>query len=75
MKYKFEYTDTFSGVANYSWVREGTVEAKSDLAAVRKVKAILGMQGIPCSRCEYCETIQLIPRGWCTILFIDRPEE
>ena len=71
MKYTFEFTDTFGGAANYSWVKRGTVEADSDLAAVRKVKAKLGLTGVPCKRSDYGETVELVPRDSCTILFID----
>jgi hypothetical protein len=45
MTYEYEYTDTFGGEANYSWVKRGKVAANSFAHAWRKVKAELGLQG------------------------------
>ena len=44
-----ELTDTFSGNANYSWVRRVSVELPrhlSPLAMTRRVKAALGINGM-----------------------------
>lgn len=41
--YEYEYTDTFGGEANYSWVRRGKVTAKNFAHAIRKVKQELGI--------------------------------
>jgi hypothetical protein len=43
----WEVTDTFSGEANYAWVKRGVIEMKpgrdySDLTAVRLVKRAIG---------------------------------
>ena len=70
-KYRYEYTDTFGGEINYAWVRRGQVEAKSQLAAVRKIKMELGLSGIKCERGEWGECITLKPIGSCTILTIE----
>ncbi len=70
MKYQFEYTDTFAGEANYSWVQRGTVEAFSLKSAIRKVKAELGLTGVHCKRHEYGETVELVPRGELTVVSI-----
>lgn len=44
---KVEYTDTFSGEANYCWVRHAEFDCDnmSDLAIVRKAKDLLGISG------------------------------
>ena len=68
--YKYELTDTFGGESNYSWVKRGSVNAHSDLAAVRKVKKELGMSGLQCRRVDMGETIALYPYGICHVLFI-----
>lgn len=68
--YNWEYTDTFGGEANYSWCKRGRVEAKSQLAAVRKIKRELGLSGIKCEREEWHEWLSLKPIGSCTILTI-----
>lgn len=68
--YHFEYTDTFGGGINYAWVRRGQVEAKSQLAAVRKIKSILGLSGVKCQREKWHEWLSLKPIGSCTIVII-----
>lgn len=70
MLWDFEYTDTFSGQANYSWVERGQVEAETELSAVRRVKAELGLTGVPCKRSDCGDMVELIPRGSCTVVFI-----
>jgi hypothetical protein len=69
----YEYTDTFGGEANYSWVKRGEVfllPNASDLARVRAVKKALGLEGVPCKREEYGEQIVLRSVGSCTVVFI-----
>lgn len=71
MKARYAYTDTFGGEANYSWVRRGTVEAETELGCIRKAKAAVGLNGVPCKRSEYGDVIDLRPHGCCTVLSID----
>ncbi len=71
----YEMTDTFSGEANYSWVKRGVIACKpgedySDLAAVRRVKAALDMSGVRCQTENDSEGITLRPCGQCTVVFI-----
>lgn len=70
MLWKFEYTDTFGGEPNYCWVQRGTISAETELSAVRRVKAELGLTGVPCRRSDYGDSIELVPRGSCTVVFI-----
>lgn len=72
---QYELTDTYAGEANYSWVKRGKIECKpgegfSDLAAVRRVKAVLGLQGVKCRREVSGDLIALYPVGECTVIFI-----
>ena len=72
---QYEMTDTFAGEANYSWVKHGTIECKpgeeySDLAAIRRVKKALDMQGIRCKVTNYGDTIELRPVGMSIVIFI-----
>lgn len=67
--YNFEYTDTFGGEANYSWVKRGEVTATSS-NVVRRVKALLGLEGVRCTREEHGNMIILRPVGSCTVVFI-----
>lgn len=41
----FEFTDTFGGEANYSWVKRFKVTAMTELGALRKVSKEIGLQG------------------------------
>lgn len=87
--YDIEYTDTYAGEANYSWVRRETVTmpelthygydggtnyAKANKTfereLVKKAKAALGLTGVRCRRDDIGGTIELRPRGTCTIVFI-----
>ena len=73
VNWQAEYTDTFGGEANYAWVRRVEFElpeSASDLVAVRKAKALLGLENVRCKREEMGETITLKPCGSCTVLFI-----
>lgn len=69
----YEYTDTFNGEANYSWVKRGSVslpEKSSDLAIVRAVKKEIGLSGVDCKREIWGDQIVLKPKGYCRIVFI-----
>ena len=53
MKIRGEFTDTFGGEANYSWVRRCELDVPdtlSDRAIVRRIKAELGLTGARASR-------------------------
>lgn len=74
MKFRAEYTDTFSGDANYSWVRRAEFEAPdnaTDALLMRRAKKALGLSGARGKRETWGETIVFRPWGACTILFID----
>lgn len=69
----FEYTDTFEGEANYSWVNRENFTfpcGMSDLALLRKAKSWAGLSGIRCKRVNLGDLIALYPQGSCTVLFI-----
>ena len=69
----YEYTDTFSGEANYSWVKRTNVllvDSKSDLAIVRHAKAWAGLNGYRAKVEKYGDMITIRPQGMCTVLFI-----
>jgi hypothetical protein len=69
-EYSWEYTNTFSGEANYSWVQRGTVKARSMRGAAILAKRAAGLNGVKCERDNYGDQIALRPRGMCTVLFI-----
>lgn len=70
-----EYTDTYGGQANYSWVRRATlpdIPNESDRQLMRRIKRKLGLTGMR-GRFEERQGDQWTWRPWgrCTILFID----
>jgi hypothetical protein len=78
-EYSFEYTDTFGGEANYSWVKRGSVfipiikgehYKKEETRIIKAVKQALGLTGIRCAKYWQGETLCLKPSGSCTIVFI-----
>ena len=72
-KFQFEYTDTFGGDANYSWVKRVEMEYPSnisDLALVRRAKQWAGITNIRCRVENWEDTIAIYPRGHCTVLFV-----
>ena len=72
-KWHFEYTDTFAGEANYSWVQRDEQNAPngiSDRALMRRAKAWAGLTGCRGKKVDLGETIAFYPSGSCTVLFI-----
>ena len=73
-KFKFEYTDTFGGDANYSWVKrheEEFPENISDLALMRRAKKWAGLANVKGRSENWGDTLAFYPRGYCTVLFIN----
>lgn len=79
MAMNLEYTDTFAGEANYSWVRRAYIpsDGLSRLALIRRAKAWAGLSGVRCDVDDYGDSYAIRPRGMATVLFVawsDRPE-
>lgn len=69
MKYLIEYTDTFGGQANYTWVQRFSVEANSLRQAVTKFKREVFYSPLPKHKTsDYGDTLR-IDIG-CTCAFI-----
>ena len=70
---RYEYTDTFGGETNYSWVIRGEVNPPdSDLkTALRKARKEIGLTGCK-GDIQLCmgDFISWKPRGMCTLLMI-----
>ena len=67
-----EYTDTFGGEANYSWVRRATVEipdnaSKSQVS--RLIKRELGISGLRGRVYDSGDFWEFRPYGMCTVAF------
>jgi hypothetical protein len=66
-----EYTDTFGGEANYSWVRRATLDIPdetSDRAIMRRVKAAFGLTGVPGRTETFGDEWHFRPRRACRIV-------
>ena len=67
-----EYTDTFGGEANYSWVKRATVtvpEAASRATVVRAVKRAFGLSGIRGRLHWFGDCLEFWPARSCTVVF------
>lgn len=73
MTVTYEYTDTFGGEANYCWCKRGEFQDSPNTPTrliTKKVKALLGLTGVPCKRTDYGDMLELRPYGSATVLFI-----
>jgi hypothetical protein len=80
MAYFAEYTDTFGGETNYSWVRRVYVETADNAnQALRKARGELGLTGVRGDIvADYGDEKHWKPRGCCTLLMVrwdDTPPE
>jgi hypothetical protein len=74
IKFRFEYTDTFGGEANYSWVKrneEDFPEDISDLALMRRAKKWAGLSNVRGRSENWGDTLAFYPRGCNTVLFVN----
>ena len=73
MKYEAEYTDTFSGEANYSWVKRAQFDAPADASVhtlMRRARKALDLTGLRGRVSELNDCVEFRPYGMCTVLFI-----
>ena len=73
MQYNVEYTDTFGGESNYSWVKRATIDAPDNATRatiVRRAKKAIGLTGLRGRTNDFGEMIEFRPYGYCTVLFI-----
>jgi hypothetical protein len=69
-----EMTDTFGREPNYAWVQRHTLrfpDGTPTVSIVKRAKRELSMQRVPCQRLEYGDTIELRPKGWARVIFIE----
>lgn len=67
-----EYTDTFSGQANYSWVKrkELTVpQGRPAREVMRRAKAAMGLTGVRGRSYHYGDMMEFRPYRSCTVMF------
>jgi len=73
MTFTVEYTDTFGGEANYSWVTRIDFEAPSNisqLALMRRAKRALGISGVRGRTSHFDGVTAFHPYNMCTVMFI-----
>lgn len=73
MQYNVEYTDTFGGEANYSWVKRVTIEAPdtaSQLMLVRRAKKALGLTHLNGETTNHGDFIAFRPYKSHSVVFI-----
>ena len=67
-----QFTDTFGGDANYSWVRQASLELApglSDLAIMRRAKRAMGLSGVRGRSYSHGDMWEFRPYGQCTVMF------
>lgn len=77
MAYLAEWTDTYGGDANYSWVKRATIKADgdmSDLALMRRAKAAMGLSGVRGVTVSLGDGYEFRPYGMATVLFVTYSE-
>lgn len=71
----FEYTDTFGGEANYSWVKRGdinpAVAVKGEAAVKRAAKKAVGLNGVRGRWEDFGDMFRFTPYGACVTLFVN----
>jgi hypothetical protein len=78
MKFKVEYTDTFGGEANYSWLRVAHFDAPakaSNSMLIRRAKKALSMSGWPTRTIDTGDGLTLLPQDGAAVLMFVYPEE
>ena len=75
-KINVQHTDTFGGEANYSWVKNHTLELKnsSRLAIVRAAKKVCGFNGVKSQVTDYGDAIEIRPIGYNQIALVEFPD-
>lgn len=72
-KMDVEYTDTFGGEANYSWVDRACLKLPvniSDRAIMRRAKARMGLTGVRGRTFNQGDSLEFRPYGHCTVMFV-----
>jgi hypothetical protein len=66
-----EYTDTFGGEANYSWVQRATLgdSEETNRQLAKRFKAEMGLTGVRGRSYWHGDEYEFRPYGMCTVLF------
>ncbi len=73
IEYQAEYTDTFGGEANYSWVTRISFwapDTASDRMLIRRAKAAMGLSGVRGKTTNFSTMLEFRPHGMATVMFV-----
>ena len=74
MQVNVEYTDTFCGEANYSWVKRHVMHVLGDNVTnaklKREAKKAMGLSGVRGEWNTHGDYMTFHPSGSCTVLFV-----
>ena len=73
-KWDIEYTDTFCGESNYSWVKRAVInlpDDADDAKIKRAAKKEIGISGMGGRWESYGEAFTFHPYNSCTVLFVN----
>jgi hypothetical protein len=77
--FNVEYTDTFGGEANYSWVRRATIRVSEDhgtRAIMKAAKKAAGLAGVDGRwHVHNSDALEFRPYRMCTVLFVNWTED
>ena len=72
-KFEAEFTDTFAGEANYSWVQRETFHAPdtaTDKTLMRRAKTAVGLNGVRGRWDSFGDTLRFRPYHLRVVLFV-----
>lgn len=80
MAYQVEYTDTFGGEANYSWVKRASIQTPScdyrspsyRSTLMRRAKAAMGLSGVRGVTYWHGDMAEFRPYRMCRVMFVTR---
>jgi hypothetical protein len=70
---RIEYTDTFAGEANYSWVKRGSIRldgSLSDKQVLAQAKKMMGLSGVRGKTVDIGDCVSFRPHGMNTVLYV-----
>lgn len=73
-RFVVEFTDTFGGEANYSWVHRRSFDAPHNItnrALMRRAKKLLNISGARGRVEDYGDELRFYPYGMCAVMFVN----
>jgi hypothetical protein len=73
LQWNCEYTDTFGGAANYSWLRCETIKCAPNVSRrwlMREARHKLGIRGLRGRWTDHGDMLEFRPYRCCTVAFV-----